>query len=203
MRMTTRDFRNRLGGPALDLRNALRRMVIAATDSFLWALDGFEDDAGNVEREEAEVFAGIGFYARPAAGAEGPEAIVIKVGGQSGHPAVVATRDERALQAYEAAAGGVGPGEVVVFNEDAAVRLTDEGQIHASTPGGPVDQLATKADIDALIATVNALIAKFNEHTHTVPIVGAAGTTASTTPLPPTPADPADPASCTQILRAE
>jgi len=149
MRPTVRNLRDRTGGPALDLRNALRRMVIAATDAVLWALSGFEAD-GSVEREEAEVFPGIGFYARPAANSDGAEAIVIKVGGQSGHPAIVATRDQRALEALERVAGRIGAGEAVMFTANVMVKLTSAGQILAGSPGGPFAPLPTMADINAL-----------------------------------------------------
>jgi len=177
MRMTTRAFRERGGGPALDLRNALRRMVVAATDAVLWALDGFEDDEGNVEREDAEVFSGIGFYARPASGADA-EAVIVKIGGQSGHPVVVATRDERARQALEAADGAVAAGETALYNPGAVVRLTNSGEIHARAPGGAAVALATKADIDALRTWVAA---QFTGPGHVHGVSGAV--TNSTTPV--------------------
>src|SRR5262245_1637556 len=113
MSQTVTRLRQRTGGATLGLRSALRRMVVAASDAVLWALDGLEDLEGNIEREEAEAFLGIGFYSRPGPNSDGAEAIVVKVGGMSGHPAVVATRDQRALARFEAAAGTVGPGEVV------------------------------------------------------------------------------------------
>ncbi len=141
-RQTLRSLRERRGKATNTLRNMARRMDLAATSGALWGLEGFTDGDGNVERDEAENFSGVGFYSRPVEGAG--EAVIVKVGADSGHPAVVATRDQAALAALEDVIGEVGAGETVVFNRRALLWVRADGQVHVGAIGGSVKRLATE-----------------------------------------------------------
>lgn len=143
MRQSVQSLRDRSRGAGRDLRNAIRRFTLAATSGVLWFLDGFEDADGNVEREEAEVFPGIGFYARPKNPARA-EAVVTKVGGESGHPAIVAMRDQDTLAAAQLG-GSVGEDESMLFTSLARVYVKADGTIEARTHAGIAVALA-KAD---------------------------------------------------------
>lgn len=147
MRQTVQSLHGRNRGAGRELRNAIRRFAVAATSAVLWALEGFEDADGNVERQDAEVFSGVGFYARPPATARA-EVVVAKVGGESGHPAIIATRDQDTLAAVQALGGSVGEGETIMFNSGAWVRLNADGTVYIGTPGGVVRQLVTKEDFE-------------------------------------------------------
>jgi hypothetical protein len=89
-----------------------------------------QDAAGNVDGDEGiETFGVAGFASRPNGD---PEAIVIRVGG-SGHRVIVATRDV-AMQA--AGVGDLAAGEVAIFTDRAFLKITADGEILLSKPGG-------------------------------------------------------------------
>lgn len=148
MRPTRRDLRSRIwsaGGKAL-----VRRLRVVASKGVKWALEGHEDLDGNVESEQVEVFPGVGFYSRPKAGRR-VEAVVLKVGGESGHPAIVATRDQDGVKAL----GALAADESAVFNSLAHVTIKASGEVHIAAIGGTAAALATKADLDSLKSTIN------------------------------------------------
>lgn len=155
MRATVQTFRehDRERTRPVWARNMVRRFSVAASSAVKWALDGLRDHEGNVERQNAEVFSGIGFYSRPAAGHRA-EAVVVKVGGAGGHSVIVGTRSQDALKAIEAAGGALAEDEVVIFNSTSQVRVKANGEIHIGVAGGTVGALATKADLDALRAAI-------------------------------------------------
>jgi len=163
MRPTLQDLRARNGRGETRLRGLVRRMLITASDA-LWKVAGHEDAYGNAENDELEMFSGIGFYSRPASGARA-EGIVVKVGGESGHPVLIGGRDWDLVRAIAAAIGGFGEDEAAIFNSNALVRCRD-GIVEACSPGGTAVSLATKADLDAFKA-------HFDAHTH--PCTGTTG----------------------------
>lgn len=67
------------------------------------------------------------------------------------------------------------------------IEINDAGEIQL--PAGAATFLARA---DRVLAELSAIVSGFNSHTHTVPIIGAAGTTPTTMPLLPLPpaADP-------------
>ena len=79
------------GQPRRKLGQMIRRLRISASSGARWVLKGVSDFDSSIETENAESFDGIGFAARPKAG-HNAEAITVKVGGESGHPVIVATR---------------------------------------------------------------------------------------------------------------
>lgn len=144
MRQTVRSLRARVGGIGNRVRNVIRRMGVSTTDGALWVLEGVEDYEGNVETDEAEVFSGVGFYSRPARGRD-VEAVVARVGGESGHGVVVATRDHALVQLLD-----LGDNETAIATTKAVVKITADGTIEVGSHDGAFAPLATKADIDAL-----------------------------------------------------
>jgi phage gp45-like len=159
-----------LSRAAVKGRTMLRRLAVKVTTKALWQLLGHDDET----EDAVEVFSGIGFYSRPSDDGS-PEVVLAKIGGSSDHPVIVATRDERTRQALEEARD-LAKDESIVFNSLAFVRVKADGTIEAASAGGTAVALATKADVDALQVAIDT-------HTHTVPIIGAAGTTPTTTPL--------------------
>lgn len=180
MRHTRRDLRERLWQAAR--QSLIRRFRVAASAGVQWLLEGHEDLDGNLERDEVEVFSGIGFYARPAAGHRS-EAIVALVGGEPGHPVVVATRDQDGVKAI----GDLAEDETASFTSKAIVKILADGSVEIRSLGGVAVPLATKDDLDALRNYIQTEL--------TLPVTGAtAGPIAA--PLAPM-------ATGTTTLRAE
>lgn len=190
MRSTIRTLRARTSGLVPMLESIARRMTLAASSAVLWALEGVVDGDGTVERDEAEVFSGIGFYARPKAG-DKAEVVVLRIGGESDHGVIIATRNLDGIKRI----GTLGEDESIVFNSQVMVKVTAAGEILAGSIGGSFGPLATLADIDALRNWVAT-------HTHGGVTAGGAVTQAPTGAVPPTPLAPPT-ASGTQKLKAE
>jgi len=192
MRRTARDFRRRTTQAALELANLARRVIFASTSGGQWAIRGYEtpDGVEGDDDEPADVFPGVGIYARPAGDAEG---VLVNVGAKADHPTIVATRDEDARRAYVEEFGDIAAGEIVVFNgagksrviirADGAIQLEAESgsEILVRSPGGTTDQLVTKTD--------------FENHVHSHAATG--------TPTAPEPLPPATGFSYTTVLKAE
>lgn len=168
------------------LRNLVRRAAVVTTSDVAWVLSGFEDGEGNLEKTEAEVFSGIGFYARPAAGARA-EGIICLVGAESVTPAVVALRDEGTRQEIESAVGGVGPGDTIVWSSGAVAVFRADGRVEIRSKNGVAVPLATKADIDALAFKVDSLRLLFNAHFHSGGTISGNTGIPNATDLVPTP----------------
>lgn len=156
MRQTVRSLRERVAGAAG--RALIRRLRVAASAGVRWVLEGHEDAAGNLETEEAEVAPGVGFYARPRAG-DRAEAIVVKVGGESGHPMVVATRNHDGIKRL----GQIAADETAVFNSIAHVTVKASGEIHIAAIGGIAAPLATLADLQALRTAIQNAVPVAND----------------------------------------
>lgn len=163
---TSKDWRDFTSTEALRLAGTIRRMAVkitnilkndGATGSSFWQLLGhLLLDNTTQETADAEVFSGVGFYARPPADANA-EAIVAFPGGPS-NPVVVASRDEATRNKV---AGAALQDETYVFNSKVAIRFTASGLIQAYLVVGgaaPV-ALALKSDVDAVVSA-------FNAHTH-------------------------------------
>lgn len=167
----------------------VRRFVVADTASDLWTVHGYTDDEGNEEREEVEMFDGMYFAARPHA-LDRAEVIVLKVGGESGHPVGVGSRAHDTRKIFDLAEG-LSAGECAMFNRESMVKIASDGTVKVGSLGGTMQALATKADIDA----TNAVLAS-HTHLQAGSCVGAGTPTATGLPTAPT-------AAGTQKLEAE
>ena len=92
----------------------IRRMAIKVTSKALWQVIGHRMLDSSRETRDAEVFYGIGIWARPKS-SEKAEAIVAFLGGGAGSPVIVATRNEDARRAIEAVIGSLKEGEAILY----------------------------------------------------------------------------------------
>lgn len=156
------DLRDDQEGPAIRGRGLVRRLAVKLAGD-LWSLLGFRGAYGEDEVfPDVEAFQGIGFRSKPKAGSAGAEVIVVSVGGQSGHPVIVASRD-RSIEVELA------DDETAIFNSTGAkVQIMADGSIVVRAAAGKtvsVDDgsgsvaLARKSDVDELRT-------KFNTHVH-------------------------------------
>lgn len=136
-------YRQRIGKAATAMKSTIRRMIIGGTSRPLWQLFGFE----RADEENAPVFSGIGFYSRPRSDANA-EVIIVKVGGGSEHPVIVATRDESLRKAIDAIKN-MAADESAIFNSSARVHVRANGTVEIDDGSGAV-ALALKSDVDAL-----------------------------------------------------
>jgi phage gp45-like len=181
---TTRQWRAETSPDARDARGLVRRMVVNLTTGVFWRTVGHLLLDGTPELHNAEVFSGVGFYARPKSG-HNAEAIVVFPGGGS-NPIIIATRDEDARKAM----AKLDADETAVFNSRTVIVIKKGGTEEIRAAGGTAEALATKADVAALRAT-------YNNHTHLYsPGTGAAIAT-------PKPVAQADAPSGTSILKAQ
>lgn len=147
MRESVESLRIRTSQAATALRGMVRRLVVAATKSSgLWQLLGFEGIENEKETFDAvEDFShGVGFYARPKKDAKA-EAVVVNVGGESGHPTIVGSRDLKTQPAID-------EDETVMFNSQRVVKLKADGTLEAGfAPGassGALDGVVHGSGID-------------------------------------------------------
>lgn len=156
---------------------AIRRFVVTLTDRAIWQIAGVVMPDGR-ETLRAELFGGVGFYARPSANGS-PEAMVVMANGDATNPMIIAVRDEKTRQAIVAALGGEpAPDTTFVNNSVALVLIKPDGTIEARTAAGTAVALALKSDVDGLVST-------YNGHTHAVATTGSStaqtGTASATT----------------------
>lgn len=151
-RRVTAEHQAKISPEARDLRGRLRRMAIKLTSRVLWQLLGHKTDDGT-ETVDAEVFSGIGFYARPRT-SDRAEAIVVNVGGAS-HPAIVATRNEDVRREV----ANIAADETAVFNSQATIHVMANGEIHIRSKDGTAVQIPRFSDVESIR---NAL----DGHTH-------------------------------------
>lgn len=112
-------------------RGAIRRMAVTLTSQVLWQLAGFRMPDQSREAFNAEVFGGIGIYARPPDSTQ-PEAIVLMVGDAKA-PAIVAVRDEATRAAV---AGALKADETMVFNSEVCMHATADGHVDLRAASG-------------------------------------------------------------------
>lgn len=142
---TTKDWRDSTAPLMRRLAGLVRRVSITVTSGAFWQGVGHLLLDGDKETLPFEVFSGIGFYARPPAGAN-TDAILAFPGGPE-NPVAVAMRDEATAKKM---AGGLQQDETAAFNTQAGLYITAAGKVEARAFGGTAVALATKADIDSL-----------------------------------------------------
>lgn len=159
---TTREFRDETSPDTRDWRGMIRRVAISLTSGASWqAIGHILLDGRTRETRDAEVFPGIGFYARPAAGVNA-EAIVAFVGGAS-NPHIVATRDEDTRKKV----AQLDQDETAMFNSTtiAAARKDGTFEVRSAPTGasqpmllGTTYRAAEDTMLNALVAATDALI---------------------------------------------
>ena len=137
-------YRSPIGKAKTTVRFMIRRMIVKITTKAQWQVLGADGE----DDKDLPVFSGIGMYSRPPDSGTNPEVIVLKVGGKTAHPVIVATRDEDMRLAI-AAIKDMAPDESAIYNQRARVHVKADGTVEVDDGTGAVP-LATKADIDAL-----------------------------------------------------
>ncbi len=153
---------DRASSVARRLGGLVRRMLVSVSKGGQWQVQGHEGEADS----DVPVFQGIGFASRPKDGAKGAEVILCQVGGASGHPAIVALRDEDMRKAHSAVKN-LGPGETVVFNHLGYAICDASGNWTLHSPssiklGSTATQALVRGTVyrsaeDALLITLNTL----------------------------------------------
>lgn len=173
---TVEELRAQTAKLARDAAGAVRRMAITLTSGTLWRVVGHVLLDGSRETKDTEVFGALGFYSRPAPGANA-EAVVVHPGGAA-NPVIIATRDEALRKLID---GQLGADGAAMCNRATIILCKPDGTVEIRALGGSAAPLATKADLDAHKVWVMT-------HTHIVAGVtaGPAAVT-SATPLPVAP----------------
>lgn len=175
-RYSVADFARALDPVTRRVDGMLRRFGIDLTKITKvagWKLLGFDLDGGQ-ESVTAEVYPGVGLYARPPKGVKA-DAIVANIQGAE-HPTIVATRDEKTRAA---SAGSIAEDETAVFNSKVILVMKANGTIEARTIGGAAVALATLADVQALRSYIATQL--------TLPVIGGGTAGPNASPAPPTP----------------
>lgn len=133
------EHNNAIGPTMRNALGALRRMAVKLTTKPSWQLLGHLLD-GVRETPLAEVFSGIGFYARPRA-SDRAEAAVIHVGGAS-QPIIVATRNEDVRRQI----ANISEDETAVFNSQAILVIKANGTVEIRAANGVAVPLVTRAE---------------------------------------------------------
>lgn len=169
---TTREWRDSTSTESRDLYGSIRRMAITLTEGSFWRAVGHLLVDKTRETRDAEVFGTLGFYSRPAAGANA-EAMLVSPGG-SGNHVMIGTRDEdlrkRSPQLAQDSA--------IMRNRGAIVIVKPDNTIEARTPSGTAHGLATTDELNNLRAFV---MQQFEGAGHGHGVSGAA--TNSTLPI--------------------
>lgn len=179
---TTRDTRDATSPEARGARGQVRRMKISLTGTTFWQVLGHLLLDGTREIREAEPFTGVGFFSRPAAGANAECAMVFH--GGSPNPIIVATRDEDLRKAV----AKLDADQTAIFNRSTIVLCHSNGTVEIRSPSGTAHQLALKSDVDNLASFISTM--------H-MPVVGGGGGTAG----PPTGSVPT--AAGTTVLKGQ
>lgn len=175
---TTKDFRDQTSPQTRDWRGMIRRVAISLTSGAKWQTIGhLLLDGVTKETRDAEPFSGIGFYARPAAGANA-EAVAVFVGGAS-NPHIVATRDEDTRKKV----AKLDQDETMAFNTQVGVKMTKDGKIEACANGGTPVELALASELNSLRAFVMQQFTATGGHTHTVSGAATTAVVAIVTPV--------------------
>ena len=142
-----------VGSAARALLGSMRRMAIKVTSAALWQVIGHRMLDGGRETRDAEVFYGIGIWARPKS-SERAEALVAFLGGNSGSPAIVASRNEDARRAVAAAlngGAGLAEGEAVFYGSGGALlHVKADNTAELRLPNGTAVALALKTDVSKI-----------------------------------------------------
>jgi len=173
---TTRETRDATSPEARNALGMLRRMSIRLTSVPFWRTVGhLLLDASETETRDPEMFSGIGFYSRPAAGSNA-DAIVAFPGGAS-NPVIIAARDEDARKKHAELAQD----ETAMFNRLVIAVIKAIGTMEIRTANGTAVPLVT--------------LPQFLNHTH--------ATAGTGTPSPPVAISPSPPLTGTTVLKAQ
>lgn len=135
-----------IGETARELGGVIVRATLGTTAESLWrTLTGYLPDGTRAFRD-AEVFSGIGVYARPPTNANA-EAIVGTLGGEASAAVVLATRDEGTRRAM---AGNINADETILYNSVSVVLVKSTGAIELRTANGTAVALAKASDLTRL-----------------------------------------------------
>lgn len=145
------------------ITDMVRRFVPTSTaDPTRWQVEGFVD-GDETERDDLDVFQGIGFASRPPDGAAA-ECVAVAVNARD-HHVIVATRDASTTQAVIAEVQ-LEMDETVVFTSNSIVKITADGEVMLGRIGGDFKRVALEG------------------HTHPLPALS--GTTTYSTVQDPT-----------------
>lgn len=184
---TTKEWRDETAPTRRRNDGLIRRMPIGLTSGVPWRVTGhLLIDGRTREFHDAEVFSGIGFYARPKSQANA-EAIVVFPGDDAQNPIIIATRDEAARRAI----ASLETDSTAMFNTLSIILIKKDGTVEIRAAGGTATKLPTLADY-------NALRNAFNAHVH--PTAGTGP------PSPPTAVPgviPAPTPAGTQVLKVQ
>lgn len=137
-----------VGREARELAGMLRRMIVTRTSSALWQVLGHDlgHIGGDVETRDAEMFGGVGFYARPSSSGD-VEAIVAFPAGGRAAPVIISIRQESVRQDV---AGDLAEDETQIHNTEVRIRIKANGTVEICTHGGDPQPLPTLATLEAL-----------------------------------------------------
>jgi phage gp45-like len=125
-------YRGPVSKGSLVVAQMIRRLAVKVTTRALWQLLGHDDEV----EDAVEVFSGVGFYSRPPESGS-PEVILVKVGGASSHPVIIATRDERTRAAFTAIRD-MAEDEAAIYNSSARVHVLADGTVVVDDGSGAV-----------------------------------------------------------------
>lgn len=140
-----------------NLFGRIRRFALGVTSRVKWQIIGHRLLDRKLEAKEAELFGGIGLFARPSSGSKA-EAIVVGLGDDGAAPAIVGVRDEGTRAAVVEELGGVDEDETVLFNSATVVYCKSTGVVEVRTPGGAAFALAKASELQALASDFYAHI---------------------------------------------
>lgn len=144
----------KIGSRERGIRGAVRRMAIKVTSRVLWQLAGHKLDATYQETVNAEVFSGVGFYARPRTSSRA-EAILSRIG-DAAHSVIVATRDEDLRKLWDSAAFG-NPDVAAMFNSGVIVVCMPDGTVRLGAADAAGD-VVVQAALDDFMAALDQAI---------------------------------------------
>lgn len=133
---------------ARNLYGKIRRFAIGVTSAVKWQLVGHLLLDKKREARDAELFGGIGVFARPSSSSKA-EAVVAFLGDDAAAPAIIGIRDEATRSAI-AGALGVDEDETVLYNSATVVYCKKSGVVEVRTPGGAAFALAKASELQQL-----------------------------------------------------
>jgi phage gp45-like len=171
----------------------LRRLAVSLTSRVFWQLLGYKSHEAKQPTTDAEVFSGIGFYARPLT-TDKAEAILASIG-DARHSVIIATRNEDVRKQI----AQLEPDETAIFTSLSTVVIKADGTIEIRSKDGTALPLPTLADVQEVVDKLNALITAYKIHVHGGVTTGAG---LSAVPTVVTAANADDPEG-TDVIRAE
>lgn len=130
------------------VRGLVRRVEVTFARTGIWQVRGQRAGAsggGVDETFDADLFPGVGFFARPS-GSAATEAVTVAAGG-TGATMIVATRDEATRAKWDAQ---VPAGTTATFNEVVGMVVKPDGTVAVKLLNGTEIALALKLDLDIL-----------------------------------------------------